>query len=269
MNTEQAQPDLSQGSPERFGYSWARFAEYTEDQRIQFLRWTALIDPETGWKGKRFLDVGCGAGRNSHWAMSLGAVGGVSADVDEQSLAKARIGLARHGGLDVMFCSAYDLPWQDEFDIAFSIGVIHHLEHPERAVQAMTRAVKPGGTVLIWVYGYENMELYRNVLNPFRQALFSRLPLWLVRLLAHLPTAALWAGLRLGLMTRLEYLRQLRGFTYGHLHHIVFDQMLPRIANYWRRDEVEALMRQAGLQDIQLQWVNEVSWTAIGTKPAK
>ena len=45
--------------------------------------------------------------------------------------------------------------------------------------------------------------------------------------------------------------------------------MLPRIANYWRRDEVEALMQQAGLQDIQLQWVNEVSWTAIGTKPAK
>ena len=33
-----------------------------------------------------------------------------------------------------MRASAYDLPFEDRFDIAFSIGVIHHLEHPERAL---------------------------------------------------------------------------------------------------------------------------------------
>ena len=31
-----------------------------------------------------------------------------------------------------------------------------------------------------------------------------------------------------------------RFFGFAHLRAIVFDQMLPRIANYWRRDEVEA-----------------------------
>jgi hypothetical protein len=42
--------------------------------------------------------------------------------------------------------------------------------------------------------------------------------------------------------------------------------MLPRIANYWRRNEVEDLMRKQGLLDIELAWVNEMSWAARGIK---
>ena len=43
--------------------------------------------------------------------------------------------------------------------------------------------------------------------------------------------------------------------------------MLPHIAFYWRRAEVEALMREAGLRDVKLAWVNEMSWSATGIKP--
>ena len=31
---------------------------------------------------------------------------------------------------------------------------------------------------------------------------------------------------------------------------------------------IAALMQDAGLQDVRLEWVNEMSWAAIGTKPA-
>jgi hypothetical protein len=48
----------------------------------------------------------------------------------------------------------------------------------------------------------------------------------------------------------------------------VFDQLLPRIANYWPREVIEQLMSNAGLIDIRLSWVNEISWSAIGKKPA-
>jgi hypothetical protein len=43
--------------------------------------------------------------------------------------------------------------------------------------------------------------------------------------------------------------------------------MLPAIAHYWSREEVEALMHRAGLEHVQLAWVNEMSWAAIGRKP--
>jgi len=257
--------DPRSGSPDRFGYSWARFSDLTPEQFEQFRRWTILIDAATGWQGQRFLDVGCGAGRNSSWAMTAGAVGGLSIDVDAASLDAARANLARFPSLEVRFQSAYDLAIQDEFDIVFSLGVIHHLEHPDVALRKMRDAAKPGGRVLIWVYGYENMEFFVNVLNPVRRLLFSRMPLGVVRVLAHIPAALLFIGLRLGL-GRIEYFQLLRRFPYRHIHHIVFDQMIPRIANYWRRDEVLALMRGAGFESPEIAAVNNMSWCAVGRK---
>ena len=258
--------DIEQGSPDRFGYSWGRFNDLTEQQEEQFRRWTCHLNPDTDWKSKRFLDVGCGAGRNSFWAMKYGAESGKAIDVDATSLSAARTNLAQIPNVDVGFQSVYEIDDENEFDIAFSIGVIHHLEHPEMALEKMTAATKPGGKVLIWVYGRENMELYVAILNPLRKLLFGRLPVRFVRLLAFLPAAALWLLLRTKIM-KLEYFRLLSTFPFRHLHHIVFDQMLPKIANYWRQDEVRQLMANQGLVDIRLDWVNEMSWSAIGTKP--
>ena len=62
------------------------------------------------------------------------------------------------------------------------------------------------------------------------------------------------------------YLTYIAAFPYREQRSIVFDQMLPKIAHYWPRATVEALLREAGLSDIKLNWVNEMSWLAIGTK---
>jgi SAM-dependent methyltransferase len=264
--TESLSPTDRAGSPERFGYEWGKYSELLDKYHEQFRRWTAGL-AEDKWKGARFLDVGCGMGRNSFWAMRSGAAGGLAIDLDERSLAQATRNLEPFPAVEVRRQSAYDLDLADDFDIVFSIGVIHHLEHPETALARMFRAAKPGGTGLIWVYGRENNGWIVMFLDPLRKALFSKMPIGMVHFLSLLPTAALWIVLRLGL-DRIEYFRLIRQFSFAHLRSIVFDQMLPRIANYWRKAEVEALMRAAGFTDLSLTWVNEMSWTAVGRKPA-
>lgn len=259
--------DTITGSSARFGYSWDAFSELTPEQEEQFRRWTVLLDPDDGWQGLRFLDVGCGAGRNSYWAMKYGAASGTAIDVDETSLAAARRNLATWSDVDVSNQSAYEIAAEGEFDIAFSIGVIHHLAEPDRALRKMREAVKPGGRVLIWVYGRENMERYLALMDPLRRVLFRRLPMPVLQSLAHLPTALLWFLLRIGL-NRLAYFRLLRQLPYRHLHHILLDQMLPQIANYWTRDEVQLLMEDAQLADINIAPVNDMSWCAVGVRPA-
>ena len=127
------------------------------------------------------------------------------------------------------------------------------------------RATRPGGSVLIWVYGLENNRWIAYLLSPLRKALFSRLPIALVHHLSLYPSCILWLLLRLGVQP-IEYFRLLRTFDFPHLRSIVFDQMLPKIAHYWSRSDVEKLMRGAGLTDIRLIWVNEMSWTAIVVK---
>src|SRR3974377_2078640 len=107
--------------------------------------------------------------------MTYGAAGGVAIDVDKGSLAAARQTLCSYPSVSVEERSAYDPGYENHFDIVFSIGVIHHLEYPEKALAGMVRAAQSGGKVLIWVYGLENNRWIVNFLNPLRLALFSRL----------------------------------------------------------------------------------------------
>lgn len=257
--------DVELGSPDRFGYSWDIFSEILPVHQEQFRRWGAAL-PADAWKGAQFLDAGCGMGRNSHWAMVEGAVGGVAIDLDERSLAAARKNLGPHPTVEVRKHSIYDIPFENKFDVAFSIGVIHHLADPEVAVRQLIKAAKPGGRVLIWVYGQENMGWLTRYFDPIRRLLFSRLPLGLVFHLSLYTSAALWLALRLGL-SRLQYYKLLRTLPFRNLRVIVFDQMIPRVANYWPKEFVEALVRNAGLEDIRLVHVNEMSWSASGRKP--
>jgi hypothetical protein len=102
--------------------------------------------------------------------------------------------------------------------------------------------------------------------NPVRKVLFSRLPVGLTHHLSLYPAALLWLALRAGIRP-IEYFRLLSRFDFGHLRSVVFDQMLPRIAHYWSRKDVLSLMQGAGLEDIRLAWVNQMSWSAVGTRP--
>ncbi len=64
----------------------------------------------------------------------------------------------------------------------------------------------------------------------------------------------------------IEYFKLIRKFSFWHLRSIVFDQMLPSIANYWKKDEVLHLMKKTGLKNIKIAQVNDMSWCAVGIK---
>jgi len=55
-------------------------------------------------------------------------------------------------------------------------------------------------------------------------------------------------------------------FRFWHVHSIVFDQLLPEIANYWKKEEVLSLLEGKGLKDIKILHTNSNSWTALGIK---
>ncbi len=256
--------EITNGSPERFGYEWVNYSEPKDDYEEQFRRWIPFLSKED-WVEKIFLDVGCGMGRNSYWPLSYGAKSGVGVDVDQGTLKSATQTLKNFKNMELKFCSAYDLNYQNDFDIVFSIGVIHHLEYPQVALKNMVQCTKVGGKVAIWVYGYENNEWIVKYFDPIRKKLFSILPIGIVHHLSIYPTIALYIYLRL-FPQKIEYNKLISNFTFTHLRSIVFDQMLPKIAHYWKKSDVIKLLEDAGLSGIEIQSVNEMSWSAIGTK---
>ena len=64
-----------------------------------------------------------------------------------------------------------------------------------------------------------------------------------------------------------KYLKQLSRFSLFHIHSIVFDQLIPEIANYWSKDEVLDLFSHQSLSDIDvIKPGNGMGWVATGIK---
>ncbi len=248
---------------ERFSYAWSVYREILPLHRKQFLGWITPLGLDF-FKGKRFLDAGCGIGRNSLWPMEAGARSACAFDCSEATVAVARENLARFPACEVLLKSIYDLESQGEFDVAFSIGVIHHLKRPRAAVERLVRALKPGGTLILWVYAREGNERYLRWFDPLRSAVTSRIPPGLARALA----TALTALLRVYVLLpwRRPYLRLLRERSFRHVEAMVFDQLLPGTSHYWRRDEVLALVSGLPVRVTHLTHTHGMSWTLVAEK---
>ena len=252
-------------SQNRFGYEWEKYSWVTRDYEKQFLNWTHPLQP-SDWVGKKVLDAGCGMGRNSLWPMKFGAASVTAFDFDERSVARAKETLKEYPTASVSFKSIYDIAWKNEFDVAFSIGVIHHLREPKKALSNMVEALKPGGKLLIWVYGYEGNEWIVRYVDPIRIHVTSKLPLPLVHLLSYFCSVPLYAFVKI-FKGPSAYCKQLSTFNFWHVHSIVFDQLIPDVANYWKQEEVRALVAHLPLIDVTVTPPpNKSGWILTGTK---
>lgn len=250
------------GTEREFGEEWVRYPEIVPAHREQFAAWIQPLTPGD-FAGKRFLDAGCGTGRNSFWPLDAGADGGVAFDADPRTVAVAKKNLARFPRYRVETHSIYDIPFRAEFDIVFCLGVLHHLAEPRRAVENLVAALKPGGRLILWVYGREGNGLYLTFVEPLRRVT-SRLPVGVTLAISKILTAVLRASL--ALPWRDPYLRFLRTLGFRHTEAIVFDQLLPSIARYWRKDEVLALVTGLPLRVDRMTHVRRMSWTLVATK---
>jgi len=256
---------------EAFGYSWTHYPKqnpYTEDQ------WRDWIHPltEVDFPGKVVLDAGCGLGGFAEYASAWGAARVVGADISEAvDAARERLG----DRIELVQADLYALPFAPQsFDLAYSIGVLHHLPDPERGFRAVAGLVKPGGHVFAWVYGRENNGLVVRVIDPLRRLVFSRLPRGLLKWGMALPLAALlWSLVKgAGANARFPYAAYFRFLAkrdFGFTHGVVFDQLVAPTTHYLRRDEFQAWFERAGLVDVTITWRNENSWRGLGRVPER
>jgi len=251
------------GSTKRFGYEWSKYHEIIPEYEGQFLKWVFPLKKKD-FIGKKILDAGCGTGRNSFWPLTYGAKEVFAFDYSRETVKVAKKNLSKFKNVKVSFNSIYDLDIKNKFDIVLSIGVIHHLEKPHLAIQRLVDSVKKNGVVLIWVYGYEGNEWIVDYINPIRR-ITSKLPLRVTNLISSFFSIILYCYLKIFSQKHI-YLKQLSKFRFWHIHSIIFDQLIPKIANYWKKEEVLKLFEGKNLKNINIYKVNNNSWTIIGVK---
>ena len=153
-----------------FSHEWLNYpGSYPEDEKI-FIEETQLDKPV--WQGKTVLDAGCGMGRFTKIALSCGAeVVAIDFSESERRLAN----LARENPkLHVVQGNLLKPPLKDGvFDIAYSIGVLHHTASARDAFCNVAKTVKSGGYFTMWLYGRAGKwsEFKTNPLRADRQNL--------------------------------------------------------------------------------------------------
>lgn len=251
-------------SEKRFEFEWETYPEILPEYEEQFLKWIGPLT-ERDFKNLQILDAGCGNGRNSFWPIKYGASSVVAFDHAIQTVEVAKTNLKKFKNAHVFFGSIYEIPYKNKFDIAFSIGVIHHLSNPKEAVSELVKATKRGGLVLIWVYGIDQNKLLVGVINSLR-FVTKLLPPKIVRIIAW-PCAIFVVLFSKANPTGHPYFKQLKTFKFKHVHSIVFDQLLPTVADYYTKSRArELLAGNRFLEDVQIYRVNQNSWTVLAKK---
>lgn len=108
------------------------------------------------FKGKRCLDAGCGGGRGSILMAQCGAKEVIGIDFSSTNIESCRKRAKQKGFTNLSFMqhSLMDLPFEDEsFDIIWCNGVLMHTIDPDLGLKEISRVLKKGGSLWLYVYG--------------------------------------------------------------------------------------------------------------------
>lgn len=257
----------------RFAEEWTRWSDLRGYYDKEFFDWIAPITGED-FRGKTVFEGGCGKGRHTAIVAERDAKAIVSVDLGESAF--VAFAHTRHfSNAHVAIGDLMKPPVKPIFDMAFSVGVLHHLPDPAAGFASLASRVRNGGRVVFWVYGYESNEWIARYVNPVRHAVTSKLPAGLLRVLCLAPSAFLWVVIKLFYRPSADgkgpkhlpygdYFAAMHSYPFDEIHANVFDQLVTPVAFYLKEEEVRPWL-STGLRDTLLRSHRGYSWTGLAT----
>lgn len=267
-----------------FASSWNNVRPGSVYTPSQFLDWISPLTPGD-LKNASVIELGYGNGSLLVHAAGCAPARLVGVELgDTEEVARANLAPL---GIEAELIKG-DLCEVDagRFDVAYCIGVLHHLKDPERGVRSLLRHTRPGGRFHAWVYGREGNGLVIALVDPIRK-IASRLPWWFTKYLIAGPlvtpyflwaklsegAAARWPALRSAL-SRLplhDYTRWIAAREFWFFHHVAFDQLVTPQTRYFTEAEVRGFLKDPDIEPASVYVTprNGNSWKFGGRKRAE
>ena len=262
---------LQKRTIEDFGEQWTTFTEnsgyYASTELFIDILGTLLDTGEIA--GKRVLDIGSGSGRIVNMLLDCQAAHVTALEPsDAYKILKKNVS-RRSEQVHLVNAPGHQIP-SGKYDLAFSLGVIHHIPKPDEVMKAVYEALPAGGKFFIWVYGKEGNGAYLLIYKTL-VLMTARLSKSHIILLSKFLNLIL--SLYIGLCNWIPGL-PLRKYVQGVLKPlawkdrtlVIFDQLNPAYAKYYLETEVVDLFRQNGFKNIRTFHRHGYSWSAIGEK---
>ncbi|MPY74664.1 MAG: methyltransferase domain-containing protein [Alphaproteobacteria bacterium] len=264
--------DQTQRTIDDFGDQWTRYT--TNDgyyASLELFRDVCgpVLDP-SALEGATVSEIGSGTGRIVAMLVAAGAARVIAIEPSD-AFEVLKVNTASFADrIEYVRGAGEAVPAGRNLDYVFSIGVLHHIYDPAPVVRAAHAALRPGGRMLVWLYGREGNESYLRLVEPLRKVTV-RLPQSLL--------AAICYGLNLCLALYILLCRvfplPLRGymnnvigrFSWAKRYLVIYDQLNPTVARYYTREQAEALLADGGFVNIRLHHRHGYSWTVIGERP--
>lgn len=263
----------------RFDHEWQRYADMAATERAAvFAEYFDLISDTEMTSGRTVLDAGCGGGR---WAAEVSARGAhvVALDLGRSvELAARRVGQ----GATFIHADIRDVPLAPAaVDLAYSLGVLHHVDETGLAVARIVQAIRPGGRFLIYLYyaldgrGPAFRALFgvadaaRQVISSLPQSIAEAVST-VIAGVVYLPLARLARLLDLIGLRRVADRLPLRFYStlsFRTMRNDSLDRFGTKLEKRYSRAEVIALLEAAGLVDVTVS-EHAPYWHAVARRPS-
>ena len=213
------------------------------------------------------LEAGCGSGQHTAFIAPF-AKSVVAVDLNTVPIARERN--QAHRNVSFVEGDIGTLELGQQFDVVLSIGVVHHTDDPDRTVANLIHHLKPGGTLLLWVYSQEGNWLTERVIEPFRRTLLARRSRDVVAAVSW-PLTVVLMGLAYTLyrlpipgLPYAEYLKNARAMSWRRNFLNIFDKLNAPQTQLISRVRAEKWLSPALFEAIRITPYCGVSWRVQG-----
>lgn len=272
--------NIDEATVQGFGDEWASYTQEqldpAEHQRLFEQYFSPFPFDELSDDAEGF-DLGCGTGR---WAALVAPRVGILHCIDPaaKALAVAQRRLKDAGNVRFHECGVDHMPLQDgSQDFGYSVGVLHHIPDTEAAMAACVRKLKPGAPFLVYIYyAFDNRPAWFRAIwkgSELGRGAISRLPFSARKAVTTVLAASIYwplartasllerAGLEVGHFPLSEY----RYRSFYSMRTDALDRFGTRLEQRFSRDEIEAMMRRCGLENVRFR-EGPPYWVACGNK---
>lgn len=220
------------------------------------------------FQGKSVLEAGCGGGQHSGFVATL-CKELTSVDLNSVQIAKNRNSAATNISFVEDDIASMDL--QSQFDVVFSIGVVHHTDNPDEAVRNLIRHLKPGGRLILWVYSKEGNWITENIVERVRGQFISDMHTHsivgvsrVITLLMYFPIFSLYL-LPLKVLPYYEYFQNFRRLSFERNVLNVFDKLNAPQVQFIDEKRIRKWLSHERFSDVHVSRYKGVSWRVSAT----
>ncbi len=138
-----------------FGKNWNNYSSKIDQSKLNdaIISLEKLLPSEIDFSKKKFLDIGCGSGIHAISAKKLGFKSVLCTDYDIDSVNTSRRNIDKFKSkIKVIQDDILKTNIQENFDIVYSWGVLHHTGNMKKAINNTKKLVMPKGYLIIAIY---------------------------------------------------------------------------------------------------------------------